>query len=78
MYEGDEIKTNYGITQGKNSSCNFFSFNISNMPQCFNNLVTTDAIYSINLLKLADDTVIIADSIDSLHRKFECIENTLK
>ena len=32
---GEEISTMFGVTQGKNSSCDIFSFYTSDMPNCF-------------------------------------------
>ena len=36
---GDEIRTMYGVTQGKTSSCDIFSFHNSDMPLCFKTIL---------------------------------------
>ena len=66
---GDEIRTMYGVTQGKTSSCNIFSYYTSDMPQRFENRTQED----INLLQLADDTVTPALSQISLAGNFQTI-----
>ena len=74
---GDEISTKFGVTQGKNSSCDIFSFYTSDMPGCFSqqNLVSGDAllIQLVRLLQLADDTVTGALSLPSLSENFSSI-----
>ena len=54
-----EIKTEYGLTQCKTSSANFFSFYVSDMPR------ETGPSNSF-IIQLADDTAILATSIDAL------------
>ena len=74
---GEEIPTNYGVTQGKNSSCDIFSFYTSDMPECFeqqNQLVGDAALLQlVNLLQLADDTVTGALTLPSLSDNFKRI-----
>ena len=54
-----EIKTEYGVTQGKLSSANFFPFYVSDMPRERESENTF-------IIQLADDTSILATSIDAL------------
>ena len=56
---GAEIKTDYGVTQGKTSSSSLFSFYVSDMEKS----TTTKKSY---IVQLADDTAILATSLDSL------------
>lgn len=68
---GDEISTKYGVTQGKSSSCDIFSFYTSDMPQSFED--HEQNIINANLLQLADDTVTPALSMDNLKNNFNRI-----
>ena len=74
---GDEISTKFGVTQGKNSSCDIFSFYTSDMPECFSqqNWVSDDSllVQLVRLLQLADDTVTGALSLPSLSENFSSI-----
>ena len=63
---GDKIYTNYGLTQGKSSSADKFSFFVSDMHDCFDEDDNHDFMYHFNLLQLADDTTIIADNLVSI------------
>ena len=57
---GNEISTKFGVTQGKNSSCDIFSFYTSDIPCCFEEQtqMTGDALllHLVKLLQLDDDT----------------------
>ena len=68
---GEEIKTLYGVTQGKTSSCDIFSFYTSDMPQCFENHEQNDI--NVKLLQLADDTVTPAFTTNCLADNFQRI-----
>ena len=67
---GKNITTNHGVTQGRKSSGNLFSYFISDMPQALNNASTTDFLDPYNLLQLADDTTLLAEHFLSLQLKF--------
>ena len=62
----------FGVTQGKNSSCDIFSFYTSDMPGCFQNenLGEDPLSHLMKLLQLADDTVTGALSLSSLSDNF--------
>ncbi len=70
---GNEISTDHGVTQGKNSSGNVFSFFISDMKSHMENVGTNDFMDPMNLLQLADDTSTIADNIISFIKKMLCL-----
>ena len=68
---GEAITTDHGVTQGRNSSCNIFSFYISDMCEPLkkqNDCI--DFTEPENILQLADDTVILAEQEGSLVEKF--------
>ena len=69
---GEEISTMFEVTQGKNSSCDIFSFYTSDMPGCFQNetLGEDPLSHLMKLLQLADDTVTGALSLSSLSDNF--------
>ena len=68
---GENIGTTHGVTQGRGSSTSFFfSFYVSDMPSCLENINTNDFFDSFNLLQLADDTTVMADNLESLRLKF--------
>ena len=66
---GDNISTKYGVTQGKRSSTNLFSFYVSDMNVSLRNF-HDNFLDPYNLLQLADDTSLIAESFDSIRLKF--------
>ena len=66
---GSEINTDHGVTQGKNSSANVFSFFISDMSDALVNLNTIDFMDPMSLLQLADDTSVLAEKIASFVKK---------
>ena len=65
---GDKIETKHGVTQGKQSSANFFSFYVSDMPDALKNMID-DFMDPFNLAQLADDTATLASRIESLKKK---------
>ena len=67
---GEHIGTTHGVTQGRGSSTSFFSFYVSDMPSCLENINTNDFFDPFNLLQLADDTTVMADKLESLRLKF--------
>ena len=71
-YMGPEINTDFGVTQGKNSSSSIFSFFISDMHDDITELNTTDFMDPMNLLELADDTSVLADNVTSFKLKMTC------
>ena len=66
---GPEIKTEHGLTQGKNSSASLFSYYISDMPDSISNINPADFFDPLNLFQVADDSTPLADSKESLVRK---------
>ena len=66
---GEEIKTEYGVTQGKSSSANIFSFFVSDMHNKLQQNFLGDFMDPLNVLQLADDTNILADNFRSLQIK---------
>ena len=68
----DPIISDHGVTQGRNSSSNIFSYYISDMNDPLENQGYDDFM-KINLLQLADDSVLLAENIASLVSKFEKI-----
>ena len=72
-YIGDKISSNYGVTQGRKSSANIFSYYISDMAVCLRNLTVDDFMNPYCLLQLADDTSVLAESLHSLKVKFSAL-----
>ena len=70
---GDSIETRYGVTQGRKSSPTIFSFYVSDMPQSFDDIATSDFMDPYNLAQLADDTAIISETSESLINKVNAI-----
>ena len=70
---GDEIEIHYGVTQGRHSSSNIYSFYVSDMPSCTDDLPNSDFMDPYNEAQLADDTVIFAETFTSIIQKFRCI-----
>ena len=75
---GDEIVTSYGVAQGRNSSPNLYSFYVSDMPTCTNELDNDNFMDPYNIAQLADDSIVIADNIISLKKKMYCLLNYSK
>ena len=72
---GSEISTSTGVAQGRKSSSNIYSFYVSDMPKCTADINTEDFMDPSNVLQLADDTTLIAQSKESLILKFLCTLN---
>ena len=71
---GKEIRTNSGVTQGKSTSANLFSFYVSDMAE--KTMLQTEQSF---LVQLADDTAILASSVDILrHRLLKLFEYSRK
>ena len=70
---GDNICTRYGVTQGRRTSTNLFSFFVSDMHNALLRLDTHDFLDPFNLIQLADDTAILAEFYESLRIKFSAL-----
>ena len=70
---GDMIKTYYGVTQGRRTSTNFFSFLVQDMPTAVHEYNYIDFMDDNDLAQLADDTILASETRDSLKSKFESI-----
>ena len=68
---GESISSKHGVTQGRKSSTNLFSFFVSDMGNTLRTVNTTDFHDPYNLAQLADDTAVIAEYFESLGKKFE-------
>ena len=68
---GEAISTSHGVTQGKNSSANMFSYYVSDMPDSVNENVdvSEEFMNEYDVLQLADDSVILAEDEDGFKRK---------
>ena len=66
---GNSIMTRHGVTQGRKTSPNFFSFNISNMHEAIS--IPTTFLKDVNLLQLADDTTLLAETSENLTDLFK-------
>ena len=66
---GEAILADQDVTQGRDPSANLFSFYISDMNEPLNDLAATDFIDHQCMLQLADDTIILAESVNSLAQK---------
>ena len=69
---GEKITTEHGVTQGKESSANLYSFYVSDMPDCLEHF-TTDYMDPLNLVQLADDTATLASMIETLVQKIKAL-----
>ena len=58
------------MTQGRRSSTNLFSFFVSDMPISLRNINSNDFIDPYNLIRLADNTMIWAESFKTLRERF--------
>ena len=65
---GESITTKHGVTQGKKSSANLYSFFVSDMPECLSEF-KNDFMDPANLCQLADDTATAASSMISISKK---------
>ena len=57
---GENISTKHGVTQGRASSTNLFSFYVSDMGSALNDVDSNDFLDPYNLIQLADDTILLA------------------
>ena len=65
---GNQITARYGVTQGRKTSANFFTFSIDNMPA---NLSKNDELFrEVHVLQLADDTALPKSSLSNLKSSF--------
>ena len=69
---GERISTEHGVTQGKESSANLYSFYVSDMSSCLEEF-TSDFMDPLNLVQLADDTATLASFIDTLIQKIKAL-----
>ena len=65
---GKSIHTYHGVTQGRKTSANVFSFNTSDMPSHIS--VKSNLLDNIQILQLADDTALLAENFESLRQSF--------
>ena len=66
---GKSIISKHGVTQGRKTSANLFSFTMSELHKSIS--ITTTYLKDIILLQLADDTAILAESVESLCKLFK-------
>ena len=69
----DPISTKFGVTQGRKSSAPLYSFYVSDMRNALVGIETSDFMDPFNLEQLADDTAILAETLQSLKTKAEAI-----
>ena len=67
---GDGISTSFGVTQGRKSSTNLYSFHVSDMPDVLSDQ-HQDFMDPFNIGQLADDTAVYAASLISLESKLK-------
>ena len=65
---GEGISAQHGVTQGRKTSAHFFSFNMSDMSSVIS--VKSTFLKNINLLQLADDTSMLAETFETLREIF--------
>ena len=68
-----KLKHHNGVAQGRNSSPDLYSFYVSDMARCTNDLPNNDYMDPYNLAQLADDTIIMAEYFQSIIQKFRCL-----
>ena len=66
---GEGITSNYGVTQGRKSSANLFSFYLSDMSTAFDCDTNTDFMNPCIFAQLADDTSLYAEFLSSLRER---------
>ena len=66
---GEEILAKHGVTQGRQTSTSFFSFEVQDMAKCIT--VPESCINDFNLLQLADDSALLAETKLFLHIVFQ-------
>ena len=69
---GERITTEHGVTQGKESSANLYSFYVSDMP-CYLENFTSDYMDPLKVIQLADDTATLACFIETLIEKIRAL-----
>ena len=69
----EEISTSYGMAQGRHSSPNFYSFYVSDMSRCTDILENNNFMDPYNLAQLADDSIVLAESVNSFKEKMNCL-----
>ena len=69
---GDPISTEHGVTQGKKSSANLYSFFVSDMGECLLNH-DIDFMDPANLCQLADDTAAFAATLETIASKLTAL-----
>ena len=69
---GERITTKHGVTQGKESSANLYSFYVSDMPSYLEKF-TADFMDPFNLVQLADDTATLASLVTTLCEKVKAL-----
>ena len=70
---GEPIKTSYGVAQGRNSSPDFYSFYVADMPRCTEDLPNEDFMDPHVIAQLADDTAMLTEQLHSFKRKTACL-----
>ena len=70
---GEEISTNYGVTQGRCSSANLFSFYVHDLYKEANNINMIEFMDRYDLFQLADDIAVTAEFLDTLKSKIQVI-----
>ena len=68
---GKPIVTEYGVTQGRKSSGNFYAFSISDIPKSVHNNEPKDFMDPYCIAQLADDTSLTSESHKSTKNKFQ-------
>ena len=72
---GEMINTYHGVTQGRRSSTNFFSFLIHDLPATVHTTRYDDFMEPHNIAQMADDTILASQFRDSLKSKFKSVYN---
>ena len=70
---GREMDANHGVTQGRHSSCNIFSFYTSDIINCIKDIQLPDFTNLFNILQLVDDTLLLSEYEHPLAILFEKI-----
>ena len=73
---GRSITSAHGVTQGRNSSTNFFSFTMRNIPKSVK--LPQSFLCGHNIFQLADDSSLVANSITNLCNGFEQLDASNK
>ena len=70
---GEPIETSYGVAQGRNSSPDFYSFYVADMPKCTDDIETDDFMDPDMTAQLADDTAMMSELFSSFKAKTSCL-----